>query len=158
MMPAALSQITVYSRECVRLLMPLYEAAALKNMAVADIPKIPGAAVLALGQSIEHDTEGISISIADLIAHLQIQHSRIDDLDDWISADDRSITKSNIVEFIVDALELYARAAMLFDYARRKTDKAPESPRRENLVNAAHACSIWDERAIYDAIERRFDP
>ena len=79
MMPAALSEIGEYSRECVKLLRPLLPALPEQVIRgeIQEIPLLPAEALFTLRQSVEFGSNDIAENIADLIRKLQIQRSRL---------------------------------------------------------------------------------
>lgn len=160
MMPVALNELSNYSKRCVELLLPLLPKQS-GQLVTAHItqnaPAIPAEAVFTLRESTEFGVDPIAITIADLIRKLQIQHSRLADIENWLSSSGRIIVRPNILEFIVDALEIYARSAKLFAYARRESENAPDAPNENDLTSAAHNCSIWDSHGeVFELIKRRY--
>jgi hypothetical protein len=160
MMPAALSELSEYSIACVRALLPLLPEAP-GQLVPAELsvnaPPIPPEAVFTLRHAIQFGDDPVAENIADLIRKLQIQHSRIRNIRNWMSTSARIIVRANILEFTLDALEIYARCAKLFAYARRETDNAPGAPTEDDILSAAHNCEIWDQADdLRDLIKRRF--
>ena len=70
------------------------------------------------------------------------------------------INAQNIDEYITNSLEIYARASQLFDFARRKTDNAPDDLKFEDMRTAARICEIWEYEFpdLYALLGRRFEP
>ena len=122
-----------------------------------EVPQLPAEALFTLKESIEFGNEEIAHNIADLISSLQVQHSRISDVRSVLKSESESVLRANLVIYIIDSLEAYARATALFSYARREIDIAPAGLNEEDIQKAAHACSIWDDGdEIFIGIKRLY--
>jgi hypothetical protein len=160
MMPAALSALSDYSEKCIKFLLLLLPIApdehAVTTPISDDIPLIPSDELFTLKQCMEFGDEPITVIIADLIRKLQIQHSRLRDMK---SKPNNSfiILDANIIDYILDALEIYARCAKLFTYARRERDSAPSELEKFDMISAAHNCGIWDNSKVDAAINTRYN-
>jgi hypothetical protein len=157
----ALSQLSNYARSCVKLLSTLLPVEGEQTVTATvnnEVPPIPAGAVLTLGGCLEFGDGPIRKDIADLIRKLQIQHSRLIDIKSWLNDEEKLVVRSNIIDFILDALEVYARCAKLFPYARDQLDNFRVGKLTSGDVSsAAHNCGIWDSSEIFEAIKRRFD-
>ena len=160
MMPAALSDICHYSENCVKILRPLLPA--LSETLVSDkihtVPEIPVEALFTLRQSVEFGSNEIALNIADLIRKLQIQHSRLRSTQTrlLLPGEGELVLRANIIDYIIDALEVHARASNLFHYARREGETSPQIPNSSEVQSAARACDIWDDDEIYARIKTQY--
>jgi hypothetical protein len=146
MMPAALSEICNYSERCMKILLPLLPAAGEHRVTgrIQSVPPVPTEALYTLRHSIEFGDDQVAEVIADLIRKIQIQHTRLVSTENRLSSA-QSVLRSNVLDYIVDALEVFARASKLFPYARRATDEPATATVKEDLELAARNCGIWDE-------------
>lgn len=159
-MPAALSELCGYAQKCVNLLLPLMPRTSDEQRVtgqLAEIPPIPHEALFALGESIEFGEDRVAEAIADLIRKIQIQHARVVSVRQRLALD-QLVMRTNITDYIVDAVEVFARASKLFPYARRETDEPPDELIGNDMRTAAHACDIWEENAdIFARVRTRYD-
>jgi hypothetical protein len=160
MMPAALSELCAYSQNCITLLRPLIPKTPDEQRIIgelAEIPPIPYNALFTLRESVEFGGDQLAEAIADLISRMQIQHARATSVKGRLLSQDKIVVRTNIVDYIVDCLEVFARASKLFAYARRETDEAPGPLTCGDVRTAAHACDIWEEDGdIFARISTRF--
>ena len=160
MMPAALAEICRYSEASVRILRSILPSPSetLFTGEIPEVPQLPAQALFTLKESIEFGNEEVAHNIADLTSFLQVQHSRINDVRSvLLNPESESVLRANLVIYIIDSLEAYARATTLFSYARRETDIAPAELNEEDIQKAAHACGIWDDGdEIFIGIKRLY--
>ena len=144
MMPHALASLCTYARGCSDALRSVVDEAPSPHLADVHwpdhvaIPALPDAAMATLKECIEFGDREIQLRLAKLIEQLQIQHVRVIEphhIFDRIEGD-------WYYQMIEDALEIHARATMLFDYARRRNENAPASQRpRTYTMHFSHAVS-----------------
>jgi hypothetical protein len=161
MMPVALMEIHRYARECVSVLVPVLPDGPEQRIAaqIGEIPPIPADALFTLRQSVEFGSNEIAAWLSDLIRSLQIQHARITDAKHDIEREGATIVlRSNILQYIVDSLDILARADKLYPYARRDTNVAPEKLQDGDLRTAARGCDLWadDDSELFVRIKQTY--
>lgn len=167
MMPSALSSMSNYAQQCAKIPLHVIENSTVdEGLLIAQpvanrppVPLIPAGELSVLRDCIECADEAIQMQIADLISQLQIQNSRLRGLYSEIDDDkEHALTRHYVEELVIDALELYARSSMLFDYARRKTEDGSGEPKLEQMYNAAILFSIRDHvfPEIHKTLNRRY--
>lgn len=127
------------------------------------MPVVAPEVVSVLRECIEFADEAITHVIGDLLVKLQVQGSRLhgvraDLLCTSATSSTAVISRVNLDTYIVDAIEVYARAALLFEYARRETDEAPRAPNLEDMATAANLSGIRNHQypRIHETLERRY--
>ena len=107
-------------------------------------PKISELPIEPLQQLVQFGNKEIQDSISAVMQLLQVQQSR---------ASNRNILAANEFAFarqyysrISEALEIYARANLLFAYSRRTTEEAPQIPSRDEMFSAATQCGFWQPK------------
>jgi hypothetical protein len=123
-LPLALAAVTEYARKCSWLLLPLLVQASQSPNGGVDvaedlsIPSIPDAAIPTIRDAVRLSDKGRARQIANLLAHLQVQNSRLNSLGGY----ERYVVSHTIQSHILDAAELYAMATRFFDYGRRSEE------------------------------------
>jgi hypothetical protein len=156
----SLSSLTAYSEQCLTILSTLASATGtqtIEAVTMDEIPPIPSEALLTLGQCLEFGDEPIRKDIESLIHKLQIQQSRLRSLKSWLGDEDKLVVRSNVLDFKIDALEIYARCAKLFLYSRGQSDFKTGEPTSDDLISAAQNCGFWGDPKICEAIKRRYN-
>ena len=98
-------------------------------------PPFPQGGVAVLADVIEASADEVRAIIAYLLAHIQVQVSRIRNLKfgDTAGTRQRIITVPDIKVYIWDAVEIYARCELLFGYARRESTTVQADPTSEDM-------------------------
>lgn len=164
MMPQALSIICRYAKECGAALRETADGVAPGDdyewgpVPVGLFPAIPESSMPILKECAQFGDKHIQLSIAKLIQTLQVQAARLTPLDEALGAN--FMGRAYFYDRIDDVLEVYARADVLFPYARMETDEAPSTPTLNNMSAAAHLCGFmrqqWPE--LDAMIQRRYGP
>jgi hypothetical protein len=151
MMPHALNSLCTYARGCSDALRSVVDEAPSPHLADVhypahlDIPALPDAAMATLKECIEFGDREIQLRLASLVEQLQIQHVRLVEPYDIFEV----ISGDWYYTLIEDALEIHARSTMLFDYARRRDENAPNEPKAKDIYNALQPCGFdlgeWPE-------------
>src|SRR5262249_11454691 len=144
----ALMEIHRYARECVSVLLTVLPDQPEQRITahIGEIPPIPADALFTLRQSVEFGSNEIAAYLSDLIRYMQIQHARITDAKRDIRREGGPLVlRANILQYIIDSLDILARADKLYPYARWDVDLAPEKIQEGDLRTAARACDIWDD-------------
>ncbi len=163
MMPTALSALCDYSERSINILLPLLtkmqQKQAVETETASETPTIPSDALSTLRECIEFGEDEIERNIAALIRRLQVQHSRLRGIPADLLSEEKTLLPENVIAYVLDAVEVYARCSKLFAYARRETEVAPTELSEVDLVSAANNCNIWEDRnpEIFAAIKVRFD-
>lgn len=161
LLPLTLSKMSAYARSSARALREIYptgEVVALKQgQSVPPFPDPPTEEVKHLASVIRASQDArVRETIAELLSRLQVQSARMLDLRDmneW--SEHRSITKSELDEYLLNAADIYARCAALFDYARRESNDAPSDPTYQNNLSALNQLSL--RREAYPRVHERLN-
>jgi hypothetical protein len=163
MLPLALASITQYATECAGELKRLHHASqgnAVPKSALEAIitPTLPVAAIAELKPLVESSGEAMELAIADMLCAAQVLSSRLGSLKR--PRDPATSTHTVVVHYleavIIDSLEVYARAASLFDYGRRKTHEVPAGPpTAKSLHSAMFNLGFFDDR--FDDLRKQID-
>lgn len=125
-LPLTLVAITEYARGCAAFLKPIYDARSgrgLTPVAAPPLPRIPEEAIHELRVLIEYGPPNIGGAIASMLGLIQVQRSRIQDVEAWNSGrPSPSVNVWNLEDYIVNTAEIYSRAANLFQFARFERD------------------------------------
>ncbi len=153
-LPASLSQICEYATKCARELMatrrlPLHDMTAPPPLNLPDLPK---GDVQVLKECIESADEGPRERLAELLSTLQVQHSRLLSISDPRNC----LGLHNFDQFLLDAINIYARSEMLFSYARRETSDDPGDPAKTDILAAGRIMRAIEDDSIQDLIDRRY--
>jgi hypothetical protein len=90
-------------------------------------PEFPNDVLGELREVIEYGPVEIGECIATLLAHIQVQRARLEDLARWNSCTSSLlVTAFNVEDYIIDAAETYERGNALYDYARFRAGKPRE--------------------------------
>jgi hypothetical protein len=152
-MPVALTELIDYSDASLVFLAKFTpdEYGLPKLSGPADVPAVPSEAMLTLRLCIEFGETAVAEAISDLISKIQIQYSRLDTIKNW-SDEGKLVTQSNLNTYTVDALEVHARAARLFPYARRDETFTPLIPSADDIRQAARSRDISQVGELYTMI------
>lgn len=171
MMPAALSAVIEYARECAHFAAQQRNRVAHSERGESDengaaeatIPRHAPEIMSAFKECAEFAEEDAAEAVANLLGDLQIYDARLRDfiarLDGTIPGNTiHIVTTHNVDERIYDAAHLYASAEALFPYARRENSDTPELVDAQGMWSALRMCNIEDYvfPDVYDMVERRF--
>jgi len=118
-------------------------------------PKMPLDLIERLAKCIEVADSEPAESMADLLSRTQVQNARIADV--YNKLNDEEVVLSLDLHF-ADAIELYARASNLFEYARRERETA--APLNfESVIRVSRICGIEDAEypEVHERLKTRFD-
>lgn len=163
MLLLALASITQYATECASELKRLHLASkgdVVPKLALESftVPTVPLAAIGELKPLVESSGEAMELAVADMLCATQILSSRLGSLKK--PRDPATSTHTVVVHYleavIIDALEVYARAASLFNYGRRKTHDVPAGfPLAQSLHSAMFNLGFFDDR--FDDLRKQID-
>jgi hypothetical protein len=99
---------------------------------------------------------GLNLALAGSIAIMIIaaNSTHHDDWSDNANAVEPQFTVSTLDMFIIDAIEIYARASTLFHYAREPLDQ----PSLGDMQTALRVCRVFEERCptVWTIVTRRY--
>lgn len=141
MLPVTLSRLCSHAEACVGALLPHYMADndGVVQRAAFIVPSIPKDDLSDLVLCVRHGDTTLQQAVSKLLSNLQVQTSRLRDF----AAAMENYHGSDVSEFIADAVEVYARASSLFDFARQETDEVSENPTLQEMQSAANNLHIW---------------
>lgn len=155
-LPLALSQLSQYARDCIRMLEPL----TVNNAAVpADLeaPRIPENTVLSLQVCARHADAFNADKIAKALGKLQINHSRLQSWVQRLREDGHARTQQGL-EYMWGAADLHAAIADLFRYGRDE-DLVRQRATVDEVTSALHNAGVWDDsHPIWELVDRRAAP
>ncbi len=123
-----------------------------------DFPIIPSSVVSILSECVEAADTNTAKTISALSASLQIQHGRMLSMSDEKHRSPHPIIelpKRELDIYILDAVEIYARAENLFGFARGDFHKHEFAPSRQDIQKKLIISDIHEEE--YPEIWRRID-
>jgi hypothetical protein len=159
-MPAALSALVEYATICLKFLNQFHpdEYGVITPTPGVSPPSVPTEAILTLRDCIQFGDYSAAELIADMISKIQIQQARLVDILQFASEAGGIITQRNIDTYVVDALEVIARASKLFPYARRDLNGSPATPTVDDIRRAARLRGIDERREDVYALIDRWEP
>ncbi|RWD62317.1 MAG: hypothetical protein EOS36_15455 [Mesorhizobium sp.] len=129
-LPLSLSLLSEYAEECVVVLNDLLEKCvddALPNSARFTFPAPPAEAIQSFKEMTEVSLPSDRETLAAILTKIQIQRSRISSITPQKRSPHMIVARANLEEYVLDAAEIYARSAALYEYARRKSEAIPPS-------------------------------
>lgn len=151
-MPHALSSLCSYATLCTQELrrvlaenLPPNGHESVKIPADLCAPSIPNDVVSVLKECIEYGPDDVQERLASLMSHLQVQAARMNAPEEVFP--NRVISASHYYRLLGDAIEIYARAAKLLDYARRKAEHAGGIPDTDDMERAARNCKFREDES-----------
>lgn len=163
-LPLALSLICDYATTCARdthdLLAHCVNDRLPQQRGLPVYPDIPQSPIDVLKEIVEYsDPEHRPVFTA-LTSKMQIQRARLRGSNRDLSGG-FGVSKERLFSHIIDALEVYARAAALFAYARYEPDAVPETITPGSVENAIHSVGIFspftrdiaERAALHDTYE-----
>src|SRR5262249_54192223 len=131
-MPAALAEIVRYATATLRILKPMRPPAGQEQIqygadwSAPTLPVVPSQSLGVLQTCMQSadPTRNTRQEIATLFEELQIMDSRVRTLMEEVRLESTTVvTRQNLHEQIMDAIELYIRCNQMFEYARRRTEE-----------------------------------
>lgn len=162
-LPLTLSSVTEYATDAGRAMLALMAQCQGETLppqvAIPTWPKLPTEAINSLKELAEYSRPNETLFVSRLLSALQIQNSRIRDLEKELSGNRRSTLKVNLESYLIDAGESYARATALFDYARREAEHFPTQITWEGVRQGVWLMSIHgpEPDRVYESIVRLSD-
>jgi hypothetical protein len=163
-LPLSLSEISSYCSLTARVLETLWGhcvegALPREGQLKPTFPAMPSETLKAFADFIEYSDHLDTSLFRQMLARLQVNRARIQDLllsfDD--DAQDTIILEINLEEYILDVAAIYAAAAAAFDYGREKANTLPIEITWDRVRSALRNMKIWDHdiAELYETIERR---
>ncbi|RUX75595.1 hypothetical protein EN925_19635 [Mesorhizobium sp. M7A.F.Ca.US.006.04.2.1] len=149
-LPLSLSLLSEYAEECASILRSLLDrcvdGSLPRSVKVKDFPTPPAEAIQAFKEMTEVSLPTDRETLAATLTKIQIQRSRISSIVPKRRPERMIVAAANLEEYILDAAEIYARSAALYDYARRKTEKIPDAVVTiDSQISALNNLGIFDE-------------
>jgi hypothetical protein len=120
------------------------------------LPDLPTESMAPLQRRLEFGEAELQSAVALLIQCLQVQQSRtrIRHIETGVTFGYQYLSR------LAEALEIYARAAILFHYSRGTTEDAPAEPTKADMMSAVANCGFWHERwnPLRTHIDTRWKP
>lgn len=164
MLPLALSQVIQYAQAsafALNDLIPLCQGETLpRNIPINNLPQpLPHDTLKVLAEFIEY-SDAIDASLVEaMVAWIQIHDARVRGLirDHQDPSGTAIVLRARIEGSIIDAASIYASAAALFDYGRRRDDRPPATIVWENVRSALTNMRMWDHQhpRLYQIVEGR---
>ena len=142
--PLTLSALCEYSEECARYLNTVHsfckgDVVQPPASRMPERPVLPSEILTGLTVMAEAANDDVAGWINKLAARLQVQYARVRSMHSGFFTDYRSsriTTAEDIEEYVIDAAKIYASASALFDFARAKTEAAPQTLTWDNISSA----------------------
>jgi hypothetical protein len=163
-LPLALSQVLAYAERSARALSELVgrcEDDILPAMTAPEnlVEPLPSETLKALADFIEYSDKANVTVLEATIALIQIHDSRLRGLveDNRDPSETRIVVLTEIENRIIDAASIYAGAASIFDYARRRSQDLPTTMTWDSVARALRNMRFWDEEhpQLYEALAQR---
>lgn len=146
-LPLALAALNRYAQGCID---QLISALNLDPQALSthnfDFPVLPSDLVQPIQDCVRFANGGKQEELADLIAELQVQHSRLIEFAHPTPGLLR--LRFTLIDYCCDSIELSGRISALYDYGRRKPDGEIQG-----LVGVAMICGVV--HGMYDEVDQR---
>ncbi len=122
------------------------------------VPRLPDNVLSVLKECIEFSEDDQAKGLIDLVCQFQKQNRRLIDDIAMIRLNDvrRLLLWANIEESIVDAAELYARASVLFPFAKGKTNQIFDI-KRNLIYNACFVSGCFETLEEIDRLADRWE-
>lgn len=164
MLPLALSQIIEYTEKSAFALIDLLGLCQgqsfPRNSPIKNLPQaLPHETLNVLAEFIEYSDDIDASLVEAMVAWVQIHDARVRGLirDNQDPAGTAVIVRLNIEGSIIDAASIYAAAAALFDYGRRREHRPRSTITWEDVRRAFTSMRIWDldHPDLYKIVEGR---
>lgn len=157
-LPLALSNMCGYAERSADLLRAMLDASAsfpdhVSVPADFNPPELPDEAISVFRDCIRFAHHDEARQLADLLSEYQVQNVRLRAIPD--DAHRGRLSKNNVHEYVLDSAELYARAANIFDYARRKERGGVSPIDRSDMRSGLNICGFYEEE--YPEIDTIFE-
>ncbi|OBQ87499.1 hypothetical protein [Mesorhizobium sp. WSM3873] len=149
-LPLSLSLLSEYAEECTVILRGLLnkcvDGALPHSVKFKGFPSLPSEAIQAFKEMTEVSLPGDRETLATILTKIQIQRSRISAITAERRPPDMIVAAANLEEYILDAAEIYARSAALYEYARRKSQAIPSATISVDAqIGALSNLGVFDE-------------
>jgi hypothetical protein len=145
-LPHALSDITQYARDCMKLLAGVArDVEARKPPGKLVPPPMKPYTLKAFQDAATFAPEEQAKSLVQLISWSQVQAARLEALADKLNNPHQSVLPIEVHGRIVDAAEVHTLAAQLFNFARGLDDAWRPRVPMEDVRSALHTTGIWED-------------
>jgi hypothetical protein len=153
-LPLALSELTNYALKCIRL---IHLNAVGPVVAGQQVSLLEREVVGVFQECARCADDKVATKIWILLSKLQVQQSRLRSL--LLRRGGEPLSEYDIVQNTLDAADIYAKTAELYEYARDEAGMRKRASTRA-LASALHAADIWDAEehpAMRELLERGED-
>ncbi|AIC27062.1 hypothetical protein IE4771_CH01945 [Rhizobium etli bv. mimosae str. IE4771] len=158
-LPVTLSTICDYAATCARMthdLLPHCQRGRLPDECkLPEFPELPSSSISVIKEIVEYVEPHHRMVFAELASSMQVQRSRLRNMSKDI-AGGFGAKESELLQYVVDALEVHARATALFAYARFEPGAVPENIEPGRIGGSIHSAGIFSrfEQQIAEAAAR----
>ena len=159
-LPLMLSHLMTYTQACAEALKEALDNCVddrlPRTAARPQPPAVPLDLVMELKQSIESSPSSIGERIADILSDLQVLDARLRDISE--TSDASILLAINIETYVLNVVELDARASSAFHYARRTSDTiGDDNDVADRLLTSMRLLGFRDDdyRQLIEAATRR---
>ncbi|MGO7319361.1 hypothetical protein ACCS95_06835 [Rhizobium ruizarguesonis] len=157
-LPLALSEISDYAVACARQLRSLIQqsehGALPATVKVGPAPELPAGAIQSFLNLIEVIEGENRQALSTLIGTIQIQRSRLRSISERERGEGHIILTLNLERYVMDAAEIYAQAAALYDFGRKPDVASVRPVMHSDIAAALHNMRIFDD--LYDTLVARY--
>lgn len=155
-LPLMLSQLMEYARVNAKALKRTLDASSggtyRGDPSAIEIRPVPLPLVMEIKNLIEATPSRVGERLADMLSDVQIIGARLDDFAN--PEEGRILLAENIKSFIIDTVELHARAASAFAYARRRSNEiGDENDVGNRILTSLHLLG-FDDHAYPDLLDK----
>jgi hypothetical protein len=161
-LPLTLSYVSAYGHSSAKALGLIYAQRVGEDVPshfdMPEFPQLPKDALFQLRDIVEFGAAQIGEAVATLLAKIQVHQSRTIGLKDRREEPGvHAFTVSDIEQRMLDAAEIFARAAALFDYARRRSEIVPTGFGAAQMQRALNNLGFYsdDFRGLHNAASER---
>ncbi len=148
-LPFTLGALSDYANTCTTVLLFLFEQLDRQvlppKVKIPEFPALPVEAIKSVADFVEVAEEVERSFLRVMLASLQIQNARLIGLQAEHGRDGHITFQANLERYLVDAAEVSAQAAALYDYARQADIAMPRHLSRDDVGKALPVIGIHDE-------------
>jgi len=163
-LPLAVSQVTNYAEQSAHTLNSLIsrcsgETLPERSTSNSVVRPLPSETLKSLADFIEY-SDAVDVEIIEsTVAFIQIHDSRLHDLvrNNQDPSNVRIVVRTELEGLIIDAASIYAGAAAVFEYARRRQAQIPRTISWDRVEAALRNMQMWDDQhpRLHEALARR---
>lgn len=161
-MPLTLGEVIDFSKTCADALKEIHRQRDKERIppktALPALPPLLPTLVQGLRDTIEHADDEAYPPVADLLGRLQIIAARLRSLWESLPRENHVVSAYSIEGYIVDCAEVHARAALMFEFARRRSEAIKTVPRAKDIASSLRLLGFTEEEyeRIHETVGGRF--